>query len=309
MNKAGFMLIEVLLAAAIASLISAALFVAVAQINRSTTIIVTRTNLEERALLVTGQLMRDLTGACVPRYPEKKESSAAKTAATAQAQGEPKKEPQPWTKIFYGTKQEEELALLTFITNNPLLMYWSAQAGKAKPALARVVYRLEQEKTKLPPKKVSYVLMRQEAYKLDMAAFAQDAQEPIRAYALVRGIKHLKVEYGVFKPKSDGDKSGTGVVFTTSSTWDVEKSDKKKKEDSPIPHEVAITLELWDEQYDRSKKVECRIPILPDFTITSTQQSSPQQPAKAPAAPQVPAVNPQRPAFPLALLRPGGVRA
>lgn len=282
--RSGFMLIEVLVATAIATLLSAVLFTAYTFINQATVSIETRTDLQERTLLLTQQLTRDITGACFLRYPEKKPAASSATSGTGTT-------PQPFTKIFYGTHTDDHMSLLTFITNNPLPAYWSSQAGKAKPTLARVVYRLESEPVTAVHKKTSYALKRQESYTLDFDAFAHDAATPIRSYTVVKGIKNLKLTYGSLTEKESTDTAQPRVEYTSSTSWDKEKDQKKKKSPS-LPNDVTVTVELWDNLQQRTKTTTTIIPIIPDFSMTSTATPATAQPAQQP--PQAPATA-QRP--------------
>ena len=57
-----------------------------------------------------------------------------------------KKERKELKKVFYGINRGTMLDVLTFITNNPMSAYWGKQTGKAKPKVARVVYRLVEDR-------------------------------------------------------------------------------------------------------------------------------------------------------------------
>jgi Tfp pilus assembly protein PilE len=310
----GFMLIEVLIASAIASILSIVLFMAYSQVQEATSTIDNTVQMHERIALLVNQLERDISGAFIPRKTKQDNQTSQQSATPASATpvagqtpptaqqdkaAQPKKS-QKFTHIFYGVNNEEQLDELTFITNNPVQGYWSARAGKATPRIVRVMYRLERDKDK-KYKKPSYVLMRQESTTLDYDAFKKDAAEPIRAYPLVRGIKDCTVTYGVeVESKKEAadkeDKKKQPKEFKVVDEWNKEKkasSSEQDKEQRAVPHEVTFAVTLWDAKQQRSTAVTIKVAITPDFlaTFPAPQQQVPAQqtPAAGPLA-QMPAL-------------------
>ena len=97
-------------------------------------------------------------------------------------------------KIFFSENKGANLQTLTFISNNPLPVYWSKKAGKPQPKMVRIVYRLQPD----PARRDSYRLMRQEGDDLSYAAY--DPKIPLekqkyRPYEVIDGIKNLSVLY------------------------------------------------------------------------------------------------------------------
>ena len=76
---------------------------------------------------------------------KKENDEAEKKKSEAQNEGE-KKPKKPLEKVFYSVNKEGNLNQLSFLTTNPLQVYWSSKAGSAKPRIARVLYTLKEEK-------------------------------------------------------------------------------------------------------------------------------------------------------------------
>jgi type II secretory pathway pseudopilin PulG len=159
----GFILIEMLVATAIASVISAALFAAYSQLNRTRAALENSMNYHKRLVLLKEQLSQDIAGACLPTIREvsdkkndNKEKADQEKGSTNDGTSEKEKKI-PY--IFYGINasrgseqtdgrgghESHSRALLTFLTNNPLQTYWDGKVGKPKPRLVRVVYTLAPE--------------------------------------------------------------------------------------------------------------------------------------------------------------------
>ena len=81
--------------------------------------------------------------------------------------GPEKEKPKPIEKIFYSTNKDGILEMLTFVTNNPLVVYVGKDVGEVKPKVVRVQYSLKPE----ADKKNSYTLFRQESMELDLEKF------------------------------------------------------------------------------------------------------------------------------------------
>ncbi len=207
MKSAGFSLIELLVATAVAGMMAAVLFAALFQINSSVIITDSVMGFNERAALFASIFEHDVAGATLlldNEPPEKIEKEKPvgdttdkdKTAQKPKAAGEegdekaPKKEKKIVTKIFESTVRGANLDMLTFTSNNALRAFWStspglADIGKPKSRLARVTYTLEEDKS-TPG---SFRLMRQESAQLDWDRRAG------RTYELVGGIKNLSLKF------------------------------------------------------------------------------------------------------------------
>ena len=200
MTKPGFMLIELIVASLVASMVAALLLAALAQSNRFQTIDDNLIDLSTRIAVISNQLEKDVMGAFIPvqaeekkEEPKKQEPSNDKAQQDASpdlkgvAQNVPAKEkPKPIEKIFYSTQKNGQLDILTFVTNNPLVVYVGADVGEVKPKVVRVQYSLKPE----AEKKDSYALFRQESMELDLEKYKN-----VTSYEVIGGIKRCTMTF------------------------------------------------------------------------------------------------------------------
>lgn len=293
--KNGFILIEVLLAAAISTLIGAALFTSLYQVTRFTTIVDNYADVWTKAAIAHRQLERDLLGVFIPvaaqkNTEKKKEEGPKDKEKKEQEVPAQKKEPiKLVTKVFYGINKDAMLDTLTFITDNPMQVYWGPKAGKAKPRVARVVYRLVKDKKE----ENSYTLMRQEGYDLYFDAYKEGSTKDIRQYPMIDGIKSMNVSYGVIEKEKEEskeqEKKAQKINYKVLKEWkkeDDQKSDEgkeAKKKEIELPAYIFIKLTLWDQQKKRDVYFE--------FKILLVAQGKPvPMPVEQPGTPSLPSV-------------------
>lgn len=258
--KSGFTLLEFLLATALAAMLSVFLLSSLWSINRYVYLIDDLTGLDEKAALINTQLERSLSGAFIPvQAVDDQQQEAAPQAEAPNPKApqpnvpEKKEEPKELLKkIFFSENKDKNLSYITCITNNPLEVYWGEQWGRAVPRIARVMYRLEQEKLPNKQKKLSYKLVRKEAYELDAGQF--DTSSSIKSYDLVVGIKSCTIVFGYFKESAEEEKKESKPELLTADQWDSDaKRSQKETQQSPIPQYAKISYELWDSSYKRSR--------------------------------------------------------
>lgn len=297
-NVSGFTLLELIVATLIASLLSAVLLTALSQSTRVQTSVDTTVDMSERIGIVVSQFEKDLAGAFVPVQAEKSDiaeamqeksdegqkSSSTTADKTSEKKGEAKK-PKPIEKIFYGTNKDGMLDTLTFITNNPLVVFVGKDVGTVKPKVVRVQYTLKPD----PENKNSFTLFRQESNELDLAEYKN-----VRPYEVIGGIKKLSATYTArIEKKSDSASSsaespgGHGKAMSDKKAkkpkkvyeykvqpdWISEKKEEKKKVDQKgekeepefprIPYSVEFKMTLWDKQNKKDKDFTfvCAIPV------------------------------------------------
>jgi prepilin-type N-terminal cleavage/methylation domain-containing protein len=293
-NESGFTLIELLIATVLASIVATILFSALYQVNRFVPLIDNMTGVVERAALVNAQLERDLSGTTVPlefyaRQPkkeeqkqasetakkeegQKKEQEAKKNAAEKKEE-EPKK---PLEKVFYGVNKDGMLHQLSFITTNPLQVYWSEKSGGARARMARVLYTLKPEPTTKKGAKKSYMLVRQESANLEFDAVASQS---VKELVVIDGIKSCTVEYtsiltdgaqgeeeeekeATQKEQKQEGSSGKKRSVKKNIDWLDKKEEAQEKQKLPlIPSMVEFTLILWDAKKVRSRTYPIKIKI------------------------------------------------
>lgn len=302
MNKSGFTLIELLIATAIAAMLAVLLFASLYQINRYIPVIDTTTDVYEKAALLNAQLERDLSGVTVPNeyyvrqggqqegQPEqkkkdeagKKETEDQKKKKENEQEVKPKK---PLEKIFYSVNKEGVLDQLTFITTNPLQVYWSTKTGSAKPRITRVVYTLRPDSAKQAAK--SYSLIRQESDNLE---YNESQIKEGKGFVIAEGIRSLTPEYTAIieqkenepqaqeKEKKAAAEQKKKREIKKMSEW-LAKSQKEaaqaeQKEKLPlVPHFAGFTIAFWDTQKKRSISFPFKIKILSEAEEKRTESA------------------------------------
>lgn len=288
--KAGFSLIEVLIASTVATLLSVALFFAWGQVQKSAVKVDNTMGITDRIILLQRQFEQDFMGICLPisrpyTKPEKEEPAAPAAGDEKKEPGQKKEKPKIVERVFYATTQTgDNLETLTFLTNNPMQVYWSDRVGGARPRIARVQYTLKKDESK-KEKTVSYTLYRQEKDTLDLDDFNKEGKDGVRSYALIAGIKELKITYWqevqtkkeeTLRPASDfaqastdrqGDRGEKAKITVAKdirkiAIWDLEK--EKPAKDTfirPIPIMIKVELSLWDMQKKKAYPYTAMIPV------------------------------------------------
>jgi prepilin-type N-terminal cleavage/methylation domain-containing protein len=287
MNRSGFTLLEIILATAIAALISVMLIIMLQQMNNTLARVDRTSDIHMRASLLQNQMERDITGAFAPM-------DFSATATT----GEPKPgRPKKIEKIFWG---DGKLDMLSFITNNPLQSYWGKRSGKAQPRIVRVVYRLIAD-IKQPQ---SYTLMRQEGSSLDLSAYTAD-NSSIRSYTMVEGIKNIEIEYTTLikkeqqkeearpaqnqqAPGKTEEKAPTSPEKTEEKPEEFERKTVKEWKENAlnqkppwplVPQFVTMKVTLWDDTFKRSRPFTFEFQIIPRFEEADVKEEQEQKPA------------------------------
>jgi|SRR4030095_822944 len=285
--KHGFMLIELIIATLIASMIAGILLTALSQGSRFQIVVDNIVDTSLRIGIVSNQLEKDLMGAFVPVQAEREEKSASGDADEQAAvvddkktdskkvdekKSKTKEKQKPLEKIFYSTNKEGNCDQLTFITNNPLVVFVGKDVGVVKPKIVRVHYVLKPE----AGTEHSYALYRQESLELDLAQ-----PQTGRQYEIIGGIKSFSITYTArIEKKQEASKVAGGAgeqaaqqkeqskisyEYKTSKDWvsEQKKEDDKQREAPRIPYSVEIKIVLWDKQNNKDKEftVVCEIPV------------------------------------------------
>jgi len=235
--KKGFILIELLIATLIAGMISILLLTALQQTNKFQSVIDNNIDIYTRAIIFHHQFEKDITGAFIPIQAYKQPVSSEK-----------KQKELPIDHIFYSVNRDKKFDILTFITTNPLVVYWGVKIGSLKPRVARVVYQLQSEDEKKP----SYILLRQEGNKLSFASYKKSNLQAPRSYQIINGIKDLSITYTVTEEQQEIDKKQPSYKTVREWNWP-QKNQTNKKEEPPLPQFITVNLVLWDNDYKRDK--------------------------------------------------------
>jgi len=306
--KHGFTLLELIVGTLVASMIGSLLLTALYQSSRVQRSVNALFDTSLRVGLVSYQLEQDLCGAFIPTQArikdgaqdeEQQESAAQKNDAKKvdnkkendQANGaskEKKSKPaeKPIEKIFYSINKGPVFESMTFITNNPLVVYVGKDVGTVKPKLVRVQYQLKVDETR--EQKDSFILFRQESNDIDLAKYGSP-----RSYELIRGIKDMSITYTARiekkeqqkqaapqqekqkAPTEDTYKKGASekeakvqkkeekkvkvYEYKNSKEWSSERSkdgtpSKEDEQEMPrIPYHVEIALSLWNAHHSKAE--------------------------------------------------------
>lgn len=178
---------------------------------------------------------------------------------------------------------------LSFITTNPLQVYWSEKSGSAKPRIARVLYTLKQEQPNA--NKPSYSLIRQESPNLEFDAIAA-GESVAKAFVVADGIKSCHLEY-IWKESEDTQEKSAQEESSQkpegkkeapkkqaskkNSNWSGKKEEEKEdKTKMPlVPALVECTFTFWDTKKVRSTTYSFKIRI--PSTIEHTRKDTSQQ--------------------------------
>lgn len=276
--KQGFMLIELIVASLVASMVAAILLVALAQSGRFQMIVDNLVDSSVRIGVVSHQLEKDLMGAFIPNQSKEKDKKSEKKSAESAVD---KKEQKIIEKIFYSTNKNGQFDTLTFITNNPLVVYVGKDVGVVKPKVVRVQYTLKPE----ADKKNSYALFRQESMELDLEQYKN-----VTAYELIGGIKSCTMTFTARIPKQQDKQQSSEqnpikvlYEYKTQNDWVSEQkkeSEKEKPEFPRIPYSVEMKMILWDLQERKEKEctIVCHIPT--DFAEPQENTKEPEKPKK-----------------------------
>lgn len=274
--KSGFSLIEVIIATMLASMLSITLFLSWNQVQRVVSRADDSMGIFDRFMTIQRQFEHDFTGMCLPisrpyiKQEEKEEAAKPAPTVTLEApkEAQKKEKPKQVERVFYAKNKGDLFESLTCLTNNPMQIYWSDRAGSARPRIARIQYRLEQDpKTE---KKPSYTLYRQEAHTLDDDRFGKEHAKAVRSYAVANNIKELKLIYWQEIEKEKEPKEGDKEKNTEKKAkeikkiveWDLEKEQPQKNiYIRPIPTMISVTLSIWDAQKKKSRTFTFMIPI------------------------------------------------
>lgn len=263
--KVGFTVIEFIVGMLVASILLSTLLASFFNINAVLRIAQDIIDLDTRAAIVQNQLEKDLSGAFVP----------VQVAPSPAKEEKDKKK--PIGDIFMSKNKDGQLLVLTFISNNPIIVY--SQKRIAKPRVVRIVYRLVPEENK----KDSFKLLRQEGTELDFKAYDLKTGK-IKAYELATLLKKLTVEFKIPKPPEKGKSDKEKIIeFESAKEWPLERKESDKQQG--VPNFVTITMNLWDNEQREERSGQFNITI-PGASLVYTQTTEQPEPKTDAAAKQ-----------------------
>ena len=271
MMKKGFTLIEVIIATALASVLSVLLLRMVTQLNTTRRRLDDRTGVYTRMNVVNQQLVRDLMGVFwfTELEPSKEQEPGAPQPEEGAKQATKKEQPKPRfpTKLFFAKNKDKLLSELLFISTNPAQSYWGPKAGGPRPRAARIRYQLVPEKDK--PQ--SYQLLREEFDVSRSGDYSVTSGSGARQYEIARGIKSLVIRYGwiEYDTTEVGDSRGKQrfrvLQYHREPEWESPERtpDPQKDKYNPrpvVPDFFEVALTLWDA--DQRREYPFTFPII-----------------------------------------------
>ena len=262
--KKGYILLEILISMVVASILSVGLLATIMQVNDLQQTIVGLTSQYGRVSIFQQQLERDLMGAFIPAQVDMMQTQT----------GKKEDQKQPLEMVFEGISKGGDkggrLDYLTFITSNPLEIFFGIKDIKLKPRAARVVYRLIPDTRR----KNSYQLLRQEGTaKLSFAQYKEKAEGEMRAYPMIDGIQDLAVQFIKIEEHKDKDGKNLKYVYKKSPVWHsivkkiegaaVQKPGARppQKPRPQLPNWVEFKISLWDQTFKKSREFTFTVPI------------------------------------------------
>ncbi len=307
--RVGFTLLEVLIATAIASLLMTAMFFSYDQINSVVRYVTDSTDLYESAILVEQQISKDIAGAFIPvqaiEDPEPKKDKKAqekKDDKKAPSQGDEKNEAKKRLVLkdpFISKNAGQNLSMFSFITANPMRVYWGKKTGEPKPSIVRVVYTLEVDKES-DKKSPRYQLYRQEGKELELAPYTKK-ESSIQRYLIADNITACKLTFVVADTQDEEDNKGDkpdekakddskskDIEIKEFNDWVIGKDKKDVRARLKIPDEVSMEITIADELAKRSQEFVFSVRIAAGFQdppIIKSKQQKPQHAKKKQKAP------------------------
>lgn len=264
--KAGFTLIEVLIATAIASILGASLFYSFYQTDKVVTYMTDYVDIFSAAILVDHQLSKDVAGAFIPVQAIAPKKKPKQKQEQGQAQELPEKEEQQAKKPilkdpFTSQNRGSNMSMFSFITNNPMRVFWGKKSGEPKPSIARVVYTLHEDKD-APKNKPRFILYRQEGADLNLGSYTKK-ESSFERYQIASNIKACTLKFVVGVEPEEG-KEGP-IEFKTFNDWQLGKGEKDLRFKVKIPDEVTMQLTLWDSRQLQDRQFTFTIPVVAGF--------------------------------------------
>lgn len=251
--RAGFSLLELLVAVMVASLLTSMLFFAYTQLQKGMMrfdIFIARHAAVE---LVERVMSRDLMGSCVPlTVLEQQQKEKQKKDAESQESDAQKK--QTIESVFVAKVNNELTTSLTFISNNNLSSYVIEGITDPKPWLSRVTYKLEKET------KGTYRLLRQQSHDL-----AIDSKQPwfplaeqISSFSLVL-VRYEKDDQGVY-------------TAVERSEWDSNNPEKDDNGFVYLPDLIIVRLSFAKKMIGSGRSYSFAIPLFARPALLTKQQ-------------------------------------
>lgn len=339
--KQGFTLLEVLIATAIASILTVTMFFSYGQLNDSVRKVSDVADIYDAAVLIDQALFKDILGAFIPvqaippkkaakkmvrqahhagdvkahhaggagdaksKDTEKKDEKKKPTEDKEQKEGE-ESQGGTQTKVpllkdpFISNNKGENVSMFTFITANPMRVYWNEKTGEPKPSCVRVVYTL-QEKKDTSKNRPLYELYRQEGTALELGAYTK-AESEFERYLIADRVISCKLTFVVTAEKKEEEKEDKGerapgdkkpepsaqkkekkpeLETKEFKDWVVGKDEKDFRAQVKLPTEVCMEIKMSNAADTRDRTFVFRVPVAVKFHEVPEQEPAKSSPAPA----------------------------
>jgi len=277
----GFILLEVLVSIMISSMIFMSLMGALFQLSKARVSVDDSIDVYTRVTTIVNLMQQDFQGSMIPVQAEVAQEKKQTPVGQPQQKNEPQVEKQeapqtteqqagaqektkPVKDIFYSSIKDNNVAMISCITNNPTTVYWSERAGKAKPRVMRIVYTLVPD----PAHKESFLLKRQEGSELDLDAYKNSEKPIARAYEIAEGIKQFKITYLYLEKKEEAQPQQEKGIPQGKQKEAPTKEQPQKKEPAPKPDYKAKADWLSDAEEKKDQKSQ-KDPLFPSHMVVS----------------------------------------
>lgn len=299
MYKSGFTIIELMLGLLLGSIITTVLFTAFFQINRSAEYGDQLIDTDMKIMILHHQLERDLNGMFIPQeaipddeqdeQQEKESKETTKQPDTAKK----KKKRKLLEKPFYSINKNNNLSLLTFISNNPVRIYEKPQTNATEPKkpgvpyVVRVVYRVLPDEQN----KGAFKITRQESEQLDFKNF-EPTSKRVRPYVIADNIKSITMNF--LRP-IDEEKQEKRTEKKQPQNEQKKKQEKEKpinyasfKQWPPeqdaieLPHIVTCKLTLYTAGQENERSLAFQVPYLAISQLYPQEEEEEPEPEQQP---------------------------
>ncbi len=290
-NRPGFTLIETLLALGLSSFIMFALMQAYQTLVKFIGNAREMSHMNQRIVLLTQLIDRDLSSACMPQLHSLIESNKAKGLSEDQPEEKPptpeqdkqlpedekkkqeEKRREERKKYFFAEiddadfhkfkgKKVELLKACSFITTNALELY-----GESSQRLVRVRYELIRDKKSKG--ELSYTLVRKQTtdisnvkMKISEVDPLANLNNPITLHEVMHGVKGLFIEFSMFK---EPEKKESNLDSGKKAEQELIKGfswGETKKTVGEFPQRAHVYIDLWNDEKTRSDMLELEVFML-----------------------------------------------
>ncbi len=265
----GISLLDIVVAIALAAILSALVFQSLQQTRRSVKKIQTTIDIQSMLIHFNDRIFKDIQGAFIPQQKLSKQNQP-QAGTSPEQQTEEKLQYFILERIKVNEKSEADHGMLHFITTNSLIVY-----DAVTPRAVRVGYELKKQ-----PEKKTWQLFRLESSELDYSKFIESTKNKTGLIVLTN-IESLEITcYGPKPQEKTEPQSGSQQQQTTKdvqqkqlTSFNVWNSDERLREKKTIlPKFIEIKGTIYNENATIPVAFSYIIPI--ESVANDTQKTS-----------------------------------